>query len=147
MGARSLVLLAWHFLRHVLRKVTFTYDRGGSKRFLENYRADGLEPVSEARRPELAAMQSCIACGLCDATCGTAVPASTLVFVASGVRDLSTLDASAVDARQLACAGCGGCETICPVGVPIRDAVAFVEARAQHSAASSGALEGRVTAA
>ncbi len=127
MGGRSLLLLAWHFLRHVLRKVTLTYDRGGSTRFLENYRDDGLAPVRREDRQAVARWQSCIGCGLCDAVCHPEQPASLVVLLAAGARDLSTLDASALDASRWACGSCDGCSSICPVGVPIAEAVSFLQ--------------------
>ncbi|MFT4702542.1 MAG: ferredoxin [Bradymonadia bacterium] len=132
MRAKALPLLALHFIKHTLRKLTFTYRRGGSKRFLENYASEGLPPVDPATRTHISEWQSCIGCGLCDRLCpqSHAVPSvggiSLTELLAAATRDLSQLEAARADAQRVACDGCGACEDACPVGVPIRDVVTFL---------------------
>ena len=132
MNTKALPLLAWHFIKHTLRKLTFTYRRGGSKRFLENYASEGLPPVSSDVRSELARWQSCIACGLCDRLCpqSGAVPAATqsplTELLAAATRDLSQTDAARRDAQGVICESCGACADACPTGVPIRGVVTFL---------------------
>jgi ferredoxin len=133
MGGRALVLLAWHFLRHVLGKLTFRYDRGGAKRFLTNYAADGALPVSVHDAQLLPAAQQCIGCGMCDAHCHAEGGISVLVRMASGPRDLSELPLAAPEG--LACTACAGCATVCPVGVPIADTLAFLSRQGEQGSA------------
>lgn len=124
MGGRALVLLAWHFVRHVLRKVTFRYDRGGSTRFLSNYASDGALPVVASDGVLLPSSQGCIGCGACDAHCHADGGVSVLMLLASGPRDLSALPLPEVSG--LACSACAGCSTVCPVGVPIAETLAYL---------------------
>lgn len=154
MNARALGLLALHFWKHVFRKLTFTYARGGSARFVENYRDDRLLGVDPEERAALPTWQACIACGLCDALCAASgsVPAtrdvSVTLTLASGPRDFSQLPLVGSDLALLAsegrCDDCGACEDACPVGVPIRDVVRFLE---KHGDAARPALlpDGSVT--
>lgn len=126
MGLRSLVLLALHFWKHVLKKVTLTYRRGGSERFVANYRPDRLLPIEPQTRAALRSWQSCTACGICDAVYAKPGP-SVMAIVAAGSRDFSVMpevaaDAARLDDRELlAAAG-----RACPMGVPIEQVVAYV---------------------
>ena len=65
--AYAIALLAWHFWKHILLKVTFLYRRGGQNRFVENYREDRVFPVPASVRDRLPEWQACTGCGLCDA--------------------------------------------------------------------------------
>lgn len=128
MGLRSLLLLGLHFFKHVLSKLTFRYDRGGSKRFVRNYVPDRLLPLEAETRGALPRWQACIGCGLCDAAYGDA-SVSVMSIVVSAARDFSTLaDASADAARLVDAARLAEAEVACPMGVPITDVVSYVAA-------------------
>lgn len=128
-GGRALLLLAFHFWKHILKKVSFLYDAGGERRFVSNYEPDHLLPFSGSVRAALPSWQGCTGCGLCDAAYGGG--ASVLAVVGAGVRDTSQLVAAARDAAALTDAeGLERAEAACPVGVPVRAVVAWVrEAR------------------
>lgn len=120
----ALALLAFYFWRHWLLKLTFRYDRGGSARFLANYRPDHIEPLTRAERKGRARAMSCIGCGLCDAVCLPANeqpdgPLSLSALMLAAGRDGTIAASAKVDARRLGCTDCGACEPLCPAGLPI----------------------------
>lgn len=129
MKPKALLLLGSNFFMHVVSRVTFTYDRGGERRFRANFDHQGLLSVDGRGRELLPAWQRCVACGLCDAVCPEllgGVAEGRFVgpqAVASGmVRDLSTQAHNAEELQALArCEGCTECEGMCPVGIPLRD--------------------------
>jgi NAD-dependent dihydropyrimidine dehydrogenase PreA subunit len=134
MGPRSLVLLGWNFLLHLLSRATFLYRRGGTAKFRENFDPERLFPVTPEDRPLLASWQSCVACGLCEQVCPellSAVPGGRGVgpqLVASGLhREMPSYGLSWPDAEALSrCEGCGDCEAICPTQVPLRELASFI---------------------
>lgn len=126
MGPKALLLLAIHFWKHVLKKVTFTYRAGGSERFISNYLPDRLLPLSPETRRALPSWQRCTACGLCDSVYDRA-GVSLMGLVVSASRDFSEMQAAAPDAAyfddtELLAAA----EAACPEQVPIADVVAYL---------------------
>ncbi len=125
LGWKAFWLLAFHFWKHVFKKVTFMYDRGGEKRFVENYEPDRILPLPEDARAKLPQWQGCTACGICDAV----YPADTSLMglVVSGIRDFSAQPALSAEAAKfndedkLIAA-----ERACPNAVPIREVVAHI---------------------
>lgn len=126
LGWRAFWLLGFHFWRHILKKITFLYDRGGERRFVENYRPDRIFPVPEQARESLPEWQRCTACGLCDAV--AARPEQSLMgLVVSGLRDFSAHTELAEDARHFTdVAALERAEQVCPSQVPIREVVHFL---------------------
>ena len=126
MGFRSFVLLAFYFWRHVLKKLTFRYDRGGATRFIDNYEADRLLPVPGEVRSALPSWHGCIGCGICDAEYPDA-GVSVMNIVASGMRDFSTMPYLSSDAAKLSdVSRLEAASRACPTSVPIPDVVAFI---------------------
>lgn len=120
----ALALLAFYFWRHWLLKLTFRYDRGGSTKFLANYRPDHIEPLTRPERKLRARAMSCIGCGLCDAVCLPAQsqpdgPLSLSSLMLAAGRDGTVAASAKVDARRIGCTDCGACEPLCPAGLPI----------------------------
>lgn len=141
MGAKSLVLLGWNFLLHVLSRVFFLYRRGGIQKFRENFDGERLFPLTQEDRGLLASWQSCVACGLCEQVCPdllSQVESGRGVgpqMIASGLhRELPSYGVSWPDAQNLAqCQGCNDCEAICPVEVPLRQLASFIVRVGQQS--------------
>lgn len=120
----ALALLAFYFWRHWLLKLTFRYDRGGSTKFLANYRPDHIEPLTRPERKLRARAMSCIGCGLCDAVCLPAQsqpdgPLSLSSLMLAAGRDGTVAASAKVDARRIGCTDCGACEPLCPAALPI----------------------------
>jgi len=129
MKPKAVLLLGSNFFMHVISRVTFTYDRGGERRFRANFDHQGLIPVDARARELLPAWQRCVACGLCDAVCPELLGGVSdgrfagPQAVASGMfRDLSTQALNGPELEALSrCEGCDHCENMCPVEIPLRD--------------------------
>lgn len=128
--------LGWHFLLHVLRKVTFTYRAGGIARVRENFEPEGITPLTEAERDLLHEWQRCIGCGFCEAVS----PELSLIpenahqahlfgpqFMAeSAMRDLSHAELALPSAETIARLNAPALEGICPVGIPLVELAEFL---------------------
>ena len=55
------------FVVHPLKRLLRGDERPGRERFLSNYAAEGLLPISAEERALLRGAERCIRCGLCDA--------------------------------------------------------------------------------
>ena len=130
---RSLLNLAWRMLLHLLA-LPFRRPGDGERRFLDNYAADGLRPLSLGERRLLPALDRCIACGLCNAMCETLGAGPRHLFggpfaLAASARSMPDFPYFAAHLRDDAdCGDCRRCETVCPTGVPLRDLARFIRA-------------------
>ncbi len=122
----AIALLAFHFWKHVLLKVTFLYRAGGEERFVGNYRPDRVLPVPARVRAGLPEWHGCIGCGLCDVFSPT-TDVSVMTLVGAGLRDFTMREDVAREASTVLAAGrVEEMETICPVGVPINDVLRYL---------------------
>ena len=134
----ALVLLAWHFLLHYLKKATLLYDPGGLDQFRDNFDEEGLASLSAQERESLQQWERCIGCGLCEAACSdlSVIPDNRHAgprFVAMcAMRDLSEADDALPSADALDVCDCEAVEEVCPVDIPICDIAAFLERMARR---------------
>ena len=121
-------------LLHPLRQLFTPAERKGKRRFLANYAAEALVPMTAQDRTELPRFSGCINCGLCDAVCplvGRAAPEdfrgpSLFALAYSRAtpelphlrRVISTLDE---------CGSCHVCQDVCPRAVPLLAIFAFTK--------------------
>lgn len=141
-------LLAWHFFLHMLKKITFLYDRGGMERFRGHFDREGLAPISSDERQLLARWQSCIGCGLCEAVSDelAVIPEQRhmgpALLAQSGVRDLSISDLALPSADAIDELDCDELRGICPVDIPLCELADFLAriGHETHDARSGGAL-------
>jgi hypothetical protein len=134
---KALFLLAWALIRTVFRRM-FTNDNDGIRRFVENYAADRLPPVSPEERERLMGFGRCIACGLCDRGEGARIVASggtyrgvmSLMLAAS--RSMPDFDAAALSFAHVPDEVLAEKEAICPTAVPMRKIAHFVQSKARE---------------
>ena len=130
--------LAWHLLKHVLRRAFTLGDRhiDQARRFHENYAADGIYALTSAERAVQAATERCTACGLCDAVCPELRRPGVPFFAgpAAAVLQHSALLPSLprVIDDLAACTLCGDCDRICPPRIPIATLIANCRAQAER---------------
>lgn len=123
---RAIALLALHFWKHVLLKVTLLYRPGGSSRFIENYEPERVHPVPPRARGALPVWHRCIGCGLCDAV-NPKPEVSVMTLVGCGLRDFTMREDVAAEARKvLAAGGTDAMDAVCPVGVPVTDVLGYL---------------------
>lgn len=122
----AIALLAFHFWKHILLKVTFLYRAGGEERFVGNYRPDRVLPVPARVRTDLPSWHACNGCGLCDAL-NPAPEVSVMTLIGSGLRDFTMREDVAAEAQMVLEAGpTSEMEAICPTSVPIGDVLHFL---------------------
>ena len=144
-------LLAWHFLLHMLKKITFLYDRGGMERFRGHFDREGLAPISADEREMLSKWQRCIGCGLCEAVSAelSVIPEQRhmgpALLAQGGMCDLSESDLALPSADAVEQLDCDQLQGICPVDIPLCDLAQFLRriGRETHEARSGGALPER----
>jgi ferredoxin len=135
--AYAMVLLGWHLLLHVLKKVTFLYDPGGIDAFRHAFDADGLGSLTARESDLLAEWRRCIGCGLCEAATPELhfIPArrrqgpSYLAMSAS--RDLSELEWARDAADAVEVLDRDSLRDICPVDIDLVELAEFVADRAK----------------
>lgn len=126
------ILLGWHFLLHVLRKLFFVYRPGGIERFEQNFEPEGLVPVDDRERQMLTKWQSCIGCGLCEAVCPElgVIPENRHMgpqaLAESGMRDLSRAELALPSREAIAECDYDELEAICPADIPIGELAEFL---------------------
>ena len=127
LGLRALLL-------HPLRQLFTPAERKGKRRFLANYAAEALVPMTAQDRTELPRFSGCINCGLCDAVCplvGRAAPEDfrgPSLFALAYSRATPELPhlrrvISALDE----CGSCHVCQDVCPRAVPLLEIFAFTK--------------------
>ena len=133
MGFKSIFILGWHFVLHMLRRLFFLYRPGGSDRFISNYRPDRILPIAEEYAKLLPIWQRCTGCGFCDMSCpvsgakidGHAFSIATLAM--SGWRDFTALHhCIEIAAVMTDCDRCSACELACPEEIPVKKLARFV---------------------
>lgn len=125
LGWKAFWLLGYHFWKHIFKKITFQYDRGGERRFVDNYAPDRLLPLPADTRAVLPSWQRCTACGICDAMYPHEV--SLMGLVVNGVRDFSAQPALSSAAAQFTdVAKLEAASRACPNDVPVGDVVHFI---------------------
>lgn len=136
------LLLAWHFLLHVLRKLFFIYRPGGIERVKENFETEGITSLTERERQMMAKWQSCIGCGLCEAVCAelSVIPDNRhmgpQMLAESALRDLTQAELAIPSAEALEACDCDELAGICPVDIPLCELAEFLQ-RLGHDAPSS----------
>lgn len=129
----DLYLVYRALVAHPLRRLFSADDRTGKQRFLDNYAAEGLVPMTPEDRDVLHGAARCIHCGLCDAydLALSAIPrtaydgASLLPIAYSrATPDLPRARAALSQLRedQLIRA-----EAVCPTRVPLRSLVRYLQ--------------------
>lgn len=133
MGFKSAILLGTQLLLHLLGLLWPFGRERGAKRFLENYRADHIRPVTTHERELVPLWQRCTNCGLCEAVCpldtvpGDALGLSFTRLAIAGWRDLSAHRLIQASAKAMeACQPCGDCESACPEEIPLRELARLV---------------------
>lgn len=107
--------------RQVKRLFLGSADDGGVQRFLENFSAEGLAPLTAPQADLALSLSRCTFCGVCEAVCPRPVdrwPAYA--------RALDQARFAAEDLPAACPPECRDCETFCPAHVPLRDIPAFV---------------------
>lgn len=114
--------LAWALVRRIFRRIfRGRSDDGGAERFLDNFAAEGMAPLTVAEEGVLEGAGRCIQCGLCEAVCP--LPVDRWLAYARAL-DMAVIAAETVPA---ACPeDCRACVQICPTAVPIELIPAFV---------------------
>jgi hypothetical protein len=144
---KALLLLALALLRTLWRRFTGP-PVDGLARFRTNYAEDGLSPVSEWERAEMASFGRCIACGRCDrgdaerATRGAGHFRGTMSLVLAASRSMPDYRAAALAFSRLSERELAEKEALCPTGVPFRRIAQFVSAHAADARVSLPAARG-----
>ena len=132
--------LAWNLLLYLLKR-PFSWKRGGYRQFVENYRGDRLIPMSSSDKDWMMKFSKCFNCGLCDTVCPALwtlprekFPGPSLI-VTTFAR--ATPDFWAADLDFSLCQSCELCQQVCPNDVPIKEALEFIEVKAQEKLAWS----------
>jgi succinate dehydrogenase/fumarate reductase-like Fe-S protein len=126
----ALLNLAFYFILHFLKK-PFVWGRRGLPAFLENYKKDGIVPLTLEDKQLLRRFSECINCGFCDTACPALqkLPRERFLgpsFIATTfTRSFPDFHATGLDLTL--CAECNECEKVCPNAVPIKDGIVFVQ--------------------
>jgi succinate dehydrogenase/fumarate reductase-like Fe-S protein len=138
MGFKSFFILGFRFFIHMLAKVAFWRRHPGADRFVANFRADRLAPLTPEERLQLASFMRCTDCGLCEAACplSSQTPALALSsLAAANWRDLTNHHLIAESAAELErCEECELCELSCPEQIPLRQLAGLVARYGQQTA-------------
>ena len=133
MGFKSAILLGTQLVLHLLRMLWPFGRERGAKRFIENYRADYIRPVTAHERELFPLWQRCTNCGLCEAVCqldsapGDELSLSFTRLASSAWRDMSAHRLIQSSAKALEeCRPCGDCEAACPEAIPLRELAKLV---------------------
>ena len=113
-----------------LRKALGGAAPDGKARFMANFDADGIRPLTKAEADIGPLLQRCIRCGLCDALCGhtAGIFKGPSYLASTHSRSLPEIvHAGPYLLEYRSCRDCEGCVDICPTGVPIKEVVALVE--------------------
>jgi succinate dehydrogenase/fumarate reductase-like Fe-S protein len=137
MGPRlhALVLLAWAFVRMLLKKV-FGGEPRGLALFQANFEAERLTSLSEAERGEITTFSRCIACGRCNAGDGERIVASrgaypgTMALMLASSRSMPDFAASVDALRFISEDDLANKEKLCPTRVPMRKIAGFMRRHA-----------------
>lgn len=135
--------LAKYYFGHHLGRLLPSHRKpsDGLDKFLDNYRADRILPLTPEERAALPDMQACVSCGLCTATCVLTAPPGNLT------------ETPLIDPRAVAvsysraipefwalrgvverCRECGLCEDVCPTDTPLLRMVRFIDDKSRESA-------------
>lgn len=142
---KAWLLLATALLRTLLR-LLFSRRRDGLAEFRAHYAADGLAPVTEDQRAEMAGFGGCIACGLCDRGEGARIARSkgaypgVMQLVLAGSRSMPDFAAAARGFQHVTDAVLEEKERGCPTAVPIREIARFVRAHSPVARVSIKAI-------
>ena len=118
--------LAMTFFWHLFLKLIFFWrPRVDSEKFLNNFRADGIFPVSPRERQLMPALERCQACSLCTFSCaavkeGKAPAAFEPKYLMLGP-GRSPHESEFFLEEWVPCTECAACTVLCPNDVPIHD--------------------------
>jgi succinate dehydrogenase/fumarate reductase-like Fe-S protein len=122
--------LAWALVLHVLYKRWFT--KHGLEHFLENYKADGIFPISKEVRAHYYTQDRCIGCGLCVIASEVSDPVFYQRFLTPAALSFSYArslpDVEANHDFLAYCTDSRACGKVCPTGMPPHQNVEFVSA-------------------
>lgn len=128
-------VLAMLFFGHLFfRALFFWMPKGDSARFLTNFRSDGIFPIGESERSQMASYQRCQACSLCTFSCtavknGTAPAAFEPKYLMLGP-GRSSHESEFFLEEWVPCTECTECVVLCPNDVPIHEmAMRIIERR------------------
>ncbi|HCU25020.1 MAG TPA: hypothetical protein DF383_08385 [Deltaproteobacteria bacterium] len=127
--------LAWALFLHFLRKLW--RRRAGYRAFLENYREDRLVPLSRTDKDWLLRFSRCFNCGICDTVCPALEQLPQSLFpgpsylVTTLTRATPDFWAAGIDFSL--CEDCRLCEKVCPNQVPVKEALDFIQAKAEET--------------
>lgn len=126
----ALLNLAFCLCLHFIRKLKF-WGKPGLDQFNDNYRQDGLLPLSAQDQKTLFSFSACINCHLCDSACPALFkmprerfpgPSYVLTTYSRSFRDIwaSSLDLSL-------CQDCSACVQVCPNDIDVKGAIGFIQ--------------------
>jgi succinate dehydrogenase/fumarate reductase-like Fe-S protein len=117
-----------HFVKRPFRRLA-----KGHLQFLQQYGAEGLEPLTSSDKKLLGRLSQCIHCGYCDSACPNlgSYPRSQFPGPSYLVTTLAraTPDFWAAGVDFSLCAECDRCERACPNRVPVKEALEFIEVK------------------
>jgi len=116
------------------------HPSGGLDKFLDNYRADRILPLTPEERAVLPDFQGCVSCGLCTSACVlTAAPGKLLETAPIDPRAVAVSYARSIpDFWSLRgvverCRECSLCEEICPTDTPLLRMVRFMDEKSREA--------------
>jgi len=144
---KAMLLLAFALLR-TLWRLAWKPQIVGLERFRENYAEDGLKPVSEGERREMADFGRCIACSRCNRGDDRHIIeskgqyAGTMGLVLAASRSMPDYRAATLGFAHLSDVDLEQKERLCPTRVPLRRLAAFVRSNAAAARISLPASQG-----
>jgi hypothetical protein len=144
---KAMLLLAFALLRTLWRRAS-KRQIVGLERFRENYAEDGLNPVSETERREMADFGRCIACSRCNRGDDRHIIeskgqyAGTMGLVLAASRSMPDYRAATLGFAHLSDVDLEQKELLCPTRVPLRRLAAFVRSNAAAARISLPASQG-----